>query len=141
MKSHPAAGHSAEHPESPELVPVLVTTFFDQHIGESIGRPRNDRLQRSFEVSGGDFTDSLDVALRRWPQRLRPESASPRPRPGPLSLAAQQIVFGHHFQNRSDVLCHAAVNEHQAVLDLLTCFLRRFVVRPARDEPASIVRG
>ncbi len=34
----------------------------------------------------------------------------------PFGFGAQQIFLGHHFQNRPDVLRHAAVNEDEAVL-------------------------
>ncbi len=37
----------------------------------------------------------------------------------PFRFAAQQVFFGHHFQDRADVLGHAAVDEHQRVLELL----------------------
>ena len=36
----------------------------------------------------------------------------------PFRLAAQQVFFGDHLQDRADVLRHAAVHEHQAVLQL-----------------------
>ena len=41
----------------------------------------------------------------------------------PLGLRAQQVLLGHHLQDRADVLRHAAVDEHQALLQLLArCF-------------------
>ena len=37
----------------------------------------------------------------------------------PFGFGAQQIFFGHHFQDRPDVLRHAAMHQHQAVLQPL----------------------
>ena len=34
----------------------------------------------------------------------------------PFGLRAQQVLLGDHFQNRPDILRHAAVHQHQAVL-------------------------
>ena len=36
----------------------------------------------------------------------------------PLGLGAQQVLLGHHLQDRADVLRHAAVDQHQALLQL-----------------------
>ncbi len=47
----------------------------------------------------------------------------------PFGGAAQQVLFGDHFEDRSHVLGHAAVDQHQALLE----FLARFggdLVRP-----------
>ncbi len=138
-ESHPAAGHAAQHPKAPELVAVLFTALIDQRIGEAIGGPRNDRLQRSFEVGGGDFADAADVAV---PDRIG-DVVQDRHRFAaslPFAFAAQQVMLGHHFQNRPDVLRHAAVDQHQAVLDFLSRLRAGLVVAEHmmdRHQPAA----
>ena len=72
----PAIPPSIQNPQN--LSPYCSRHLFDQHIGESIGRPGNDRLQRALEVARRDFADSSDVALSAMPRRPRPESASLR---------------------------------------------------------------
>ena len=62
-ESHAATGHATQHPESPEFVAVLIAALFNQYIGESIGCPRDNRLQRAFEVTCGDFTDAFHIAV------------------------------------------------------------------------------
>jgi hypothetical protein len=34
----------------------------------------------------------------------------------PFRVATEQVFLGHHFEDRPDILRHAAVDEHQAVL-------------------------
>ena len=45
----------------------------------------------------------------KMPERLLPG--------GPLPLLAEQVLLGHHLQDRADVLGHPAVDEHQAVFE------------------------
>ena len=47
---------------------------------------------------------------------------------GPFRLAAQQVFLGDHFQDGPDVLGHAAVDEHERVLQF-AARLRRDVGR------------
>ena len=35
----------------------------------------------------------------------------------PFGFGAEKILLGDHFENRPDILGHAAVNEHQAFLE------------------------
>src|SRR6185369_14840704 len=37
----------------------------------------------------------------------------------PLGLGTEQVFFRHHFENRADVLRHAAMDEHQTILKFL----------------------
>ena len=42
----------------------------------------------------------------------------------PFGLGAQQVFLGHHLQDGPDVLRHAAVHQHQALLQFLARGLR-----------------
>ena len=43
----------------------------------------------------------------------------------PFGLGAQQVFLGDHLEDGPDVLRHAAVHQHQALLQLLARGLRR----------------
>ena len=45
----------------------------------------------------------------------------------PLLFGAKQVFFRHHFENRTDILRHAAVDQHQALLKLLARFRRHLL--------------
>ncbi len=44
----------------------------------------------------------------------------------PFGFTAQQVLLGDHLKNGTDVLRHAAVNQHQALLKFLAGFARDF---------------
>ena len=47
----------------------------------------------------------------------------------PFGLAAEQVLLGDHLQHRTDVLGHAAVDQHEAVADHLPGLRRDLAVR------------
>ena len=47
----------------------------------------------------------------------------------PLGFRAQQVLLGDHFEDGTDILRHAAVHQHQALLKLLARVARNFVAR------------
>ena len=49
---------------------------------------------------------------------IRSNERSPPAGP-PFLFRTEQVPFGHHFQNRTDILGHAAVNQDEALLKLL----------------------
>jgi len=64
--------------------------------------------------------------VRRRPNDLVEVSACLLPR-GPFGLRAQQVLLGYHLKQRPDVLRHAAVDNHQAVLETAAGVGRRLV--------------
>ena len=52
------------------------------------------------------------------------EDADGLPAALPLGLGAQQVFLGDHLENRPDVLRHAAVHQHEALLQLFARRLR-----------------
>ena len=63
------------------------------------------------------------------------------PRACPFGLGTQQIFLGDHLQNRADILRHAAVHEHQAVLKRLRAYRRKLPPHREFDAAASADRG
>ncbi len=87
----------------------------NQRIGEAIGRPGDDRLERPGEIARRDLADLLQVTLLQRRHHLiqnRDRFATG----GPLPFGPQQVLFGHHLENRSDVLRHPSVHQHQTAL-------------------------
>ena len=105
--------------------PNLGAHLADQRFGVEVAGPRDDRLDRAVEVARR--------WLRRWRGRRRAASASTissRMRMAslaalPFGLGAQQVFLGDHFEDRADVLGHAAVDQHEAVLQLAGASRRR----------------
>src|SRR4029079_18212282 len=61
-ETHAAAGHAAEHPESPEGVAERGTDFVDEFFGVEIAGPWNDALKWAVEVALRSAADGRDVA-------------------------------------------------------------------------------
>ncbi len=68
----------------------------------------------------------------------------------PFGFGAQQILLGNHLQDGADVLCHAAVDEHQAVLQRFAGLRCHFVGAedamagqqpPAADAVFRVIRA
>src|SRR6516225_1421993 len=49
-KTHAAAGHAPEHPESPEITGKMPADSIDQGLGVQIAGPGDDRLNRLLEI-------------------------------------------------------------------------------------------
>ena len=119
-KTHAAPAHAAEHPEAPEVVAELAADALDEPLGERSRGPRDDGLNRLAEVARRGGAERADVAgLQRGEHFV--EDAEGVLATAPLGFAAEEILFRHHLQNRPDVLRHAAVDEHERVLELLAC--------------------
>ena len=117
-EAHPAARHAAQHPETEEMLSKLRLHALDQSFGKQIRRPGNNRLNRTGEISCGRTAQSGDVLASQGRQNLIEDGKRAQPCP-PLGFSPQQIFLGDHFEDRTDVLGHATVNQHEAVLQLL----------------------
>ena len=124
QESHAAARHAAEHPEAPEIRAEFRTRAADQRLGIEVAGPRDDGLHGTVEIALGAGADGPDVAALQMAHDLV-EDAHGLAAPLPLRFGAQQVLLRHHFQDGADVLRHAAVHQHQALLQLLACGARR----------------
>ena len=125
-EAHAAAGHAAEHPEAPEILAEFGARAANQRLGVEVAGPRNDGLDRAVEIPLRARADGADVAVLQVAHHFV-ENADGLLAALPLGLGAQQIFLGHHLQNRPDVLRHAAVDQHQALLQFLASRLRNLV--------------
>jgi hypothetical protein len=125
-ETHAAARHSAEHPEAPETGAHLLARAADQRLGVEVGGPRNDGLNRAFEIALGSRADGRHVARAQEAQDFV-ERADSLLAALPLGLRAQQVLFGDHFENGSYVLRHAPMHQHQARLQIMVRFGGDFV--------------
>ena len=114
-ESHPSARHAAQHPESPERLAKLRAHLADQSLGIQIARPRNDGLDRPVEVPLRRAANRAHVALAQIRDDLVQNLARRLPR-GPLRVRAQQVSLRYHLQDRAHILRHAAMHQHQALL-------------------------
>ena len=69
--------------------------------------------------------ERADVAPLEMPGDLV-EDSDGLPAAEPLGFTAQQVLLGDHFKNGTDILRHAAVDQHQALLKLLASLARNF---------------
>ncbi len=127
-KAHAAAGHAAEHPEAPEIVAERGAGALDQGVGVEVAGPGNDGLDGSVEVLLGAGADLADVAAFEVAHHFVQDADGLLPS-GPLGFGAQQVLLGDHFEDGADVLRHAAVDQHQALLQAVARGLRDFVER------------
>ena len=119
-EAHAAAGHAAEHPESPEAVAELGAHLLDEALGVGVGRPGNDGLNGVVEVVLCEAADAADVARSQTLDDVVKQGDGLLPR-APFGCAAQQVFLGDHFENGPDVLSHAAVHEHETGLQFGAC--------------------
>ena len=110
-KAHPAAGHAAEHPETPEIIGKTGFDALDESFSVKIARPGDDRLERLEEIAGGGGANGADILVFQSAQHFI-EHADGLFAGGPLGLAAQEVFFGDHLKNRPDILRHAAMDKH-----------------------------
>ena len=122
-ESHAAAGHAAEHPEAPEVLAEFGARPADQRLGVEVAGPGNDGLDRAVEILLRACTDRADVAAFQVAQDFI-QYADGLPAALPLGFRPQQVFLGHHLQDGSDVLRHAAVHQHQALLQFFARRLR-----------------
>ena len=126
-ESHPAAGHASQHPEAPKILGELRAHASDECFRIKGAGPRDDALNRLSKIARGGQSDGADVAaLQRrenFLQCLQRFLAG-----APLRLGPEQVFFGDHFEDGADVLGHAAVNEHEARLQIAAGFGRNIAV-------------
>ena len=111
-EAHSAASHSAQHPESPELIAPFFFALFDERIREQIGAPGNNFLQRTKEVAMRRFTDRANIAFLETTGNLA-EDFDGFFASLPLDGTAEQVFLGHHFEDRPNVLSHPTVDQDQ----------------------------
>ena len=97
-EGHAAAGHAAEHQEAPEVVAQGRAGLADDRLGELVGHPGDDPLERTVPVAGRPPAQAPDVRLarrrRRSPRRSRAlpgGRATPRPRSRYLAVTMLRI--------------------------------------------------
>ena len=136
-ETHAAAGHAAEHPKSPEVRAKFLSHRANEHFREGIARPRNDRLDGLAKILGGQFADAVESppAFVTPPQSHR---ARQWPAGGSVYLGsgAEQKLFRDHFENRPDVLRHAAMDENETFLQLFACLRRNITMGRECGEKA-----
>ncbi len=122
-ETHATAGGAAEHPESLEICAEFGTRAIDERFGVVVGGAGDDGLDRSQEIALGGVADAFDAARFEESDDLV-EDSHRFEACLPLHLGAQQILLGDHLEDGADVLRHAAVDQHQAVLEALARFGR-----------------
>ena len=117
-KTHAAAGHAAEHPETPEILAERLAGAGDKLLGVVVAHPRNHRLEGPEEIFGERAPEAADVARGQEGEDLvkRGDGAAAR---GEFGCAAEEVFLGGHLEDRTDVLGHAAVDEHEGVREFL----------------------
>ena len=114
-EAHAAAGHAAEHPEAPEIVAEFGAGALDQGVGVEVAGPGNDGLDGAVEVALGARADGADVAAFEVAEHFV-EDADGLLAALPFGFRAEQVLLGDHLQDGADVLGHAAVDQHEALL-------------------------
>ena len=117
QEPHAAAAHATQHPEAPEISAELLARAFDQCVGIKICGPRNNALQGAFKILLQRTAQRAHVAPLEMPGDLF-ENSDSLPPAHPLGFAAQQVLLGDHFKNGTDILRHAAMDQHEALLQL-----------------------
>ena len=67
------------------------------------------------KIACGGSAQRADIGLAQGGQHFVQDAQRLQP-PLPLSFGAEQVFFGDHFQDRPDVLGHAAVYQQQTFL-------------------------
>ena len=114
-EAHAAAGHAAEHPEAPEIAAEFRADGGDEGFGEGVAGPGNDGLQRLVEIARGQPAQGADIAGAQGGQDFI-EQTDGLAAAGPFAVGTQQVFFRDHLEDGADVLGHAAVDEHEALL-------------------------
>ena len=111
-ETHAAAGHSTEHPKAPEISTKLGLALLNQTFGEVVGGPGNNCLEGLPKIARGGLADGVDVSASEridnfveHPKRLLASR--------PFGGGAQEVFFGHHFENGAHVLGHASMDYYQ----------------------------
>jgi len=114
-ETHPAARHTTEHPEAPEVRPKELAHAIDQGGSIKVVGPGYDRLNRAEEVAGRRLANGRDRSCAEHRHNVVKQLHRFLPRT-PLGAGAQQVLLRHHLEDRPHVLCHATMNEDQALL-------------------------
>ena len=108
----------------------------DERFGVVVAGPGDDRLKRLEEIAGGGVADGCAMSPSFSAARISSRMPIACCRPAHSASAAQQVFLGDHLQNRPDVLRHAAVHQHQTVLQVLRAWPARH-----RAGPRMLVVG
>ncbi len=117
-ESHAATTHAPQHPKAPKIRAEPLPAPCDQRFGERGRRPGDDGLDRLEEVPRRRFPHRLDIPAS---QRIEDPIEDPQHRPTrlPFRPGPQEVFLGHHLQDRTHVLRHAAMHKHQRFLQSL----------------------
>ena len=126
-EAHAAAGHSTEHPEAPEILAELGARAVDEGFGVEIRGPGDDGLDRAMEVAGGGGADGGDVRGAKGAEDFV-EHAEGLLSSLPFVGRPEEVFFGDHLEDGSDVLSHATMDEDQAFLEGAAGFGRGILV-------------
>jgi hypothetical protein len=111
----------------------------DHELRVPIRHPRDDGLQRTEEVAGELATERTHVTgLEQREDAI--ERGDGRAAGRPFDLAPQEVLLRHHLQDGPDVLRHAAVHEHERVLECHARLVRHAVApeqRVARQQASA----
>ena len=116
-ESHPAPRHSPEHPEAPKAVAEAGPDRIDERLGVGVARPGDDGAEGACEVAGRGGGDPPRVAGGEAGDDLVEHLSRLDPRT-PLRFAAEEVFLGHHLEDRTDVLGHAAMDEDERFLKI-----------------------
>mmetsp|Transcript_24904 Transcript_24904/g.59964 ORF Transcript_24904/g.59964 Transcript_24904/m.59964 type:complete len:263 (-) Transcript_24904:1137-1925(-) len=103
------------HAEAPESVAETFSNASYERFSVEVRRPRDNRADGSEEIFRNQPGNLLDIALSKRDQKFVQNFHRPVPRM-PLFLLSQEVLFCDHFQYGADILGHAPVHQHQALL-------------------------
>ena len=117
--------------------------------GIEIAGPGNDGLDGAGEVAVERGAQSANVAALEEPRDLI-QDPDGLPSSQPFGFRAEQVLLGDHLEDGADVLRHAAMHQHQALLQPGAGFARDFGIgedfvigeqAPAADSEFGIAFG
>ena len=108
----------------------------DEGFGEEIGGPGNDGLNRAGEIPGGGARPTPRRPRGASAARISSRMASMLRRAFHSASERSRYFSRDHFEDGADVLRHAAVDQHEAVLQFLARGGRGFFVGRGCDAAA-----
>src|SRR5262249_10368975 len=88
----------------------------DEGLRIEVAGPWNDRLDRTIEVLLSAGADGADVAASKMGRYLV-QDRDCLLAAGPFGLRSQQILLGDHLPDRTHILRHTPVHQHEALLE------------------------
>jgi hypothetical protein len=117
-EAHASAGHAAQHDKPSEGIAQLCADLRDEPLGVRVRRPRDDGLEGTKEIAGGQPRHAGDIPGLQRRHDVGQDLLRLLAR-GPFPFQFEQVLLRHHLQDRSDILRHASMHEDEAVLDRL----------------------